>query len=505
VSGGESYWIASTESPGYARLDGDLSVDVAVVGGGIAGLTTALLLKQSGLRVAVLEAAEVGAGVTGHTTGKLTAGQALRYSGLEETHGREAASIYATSQTAAIELVFRLAESLAIDCDLERTSNYVYAETSDEVALLEREHAAARRAGLAVELEKRPNPPFPALAAIRLGGQGQLHARKYTLGLARAVHGDGSVVAEHSRVVAVEPGMPMRLDVQAGHVTAGHVVVATNAPITSSGLFFGRIHPRRGYALAAPLTGEPVSGMWINVGSPTRSVRTAPSPEGGRLVIVVGEAHRVGHAGGPASHEALSWFLGRHFDAAEPVYRWSTQDQYSVDGVPYIGRVGGSESRLYVATGFGGWGLTNGTLAGLLLADAVAGRRNEWADPFDPGRSSLRRAPVKLVRENANVARQLLAGRLQRRPGSIAGVAPGTGEVVKVEGEPVAVYRDRAGGVDAVSAVCTHMGCVVAWNAVERTWDCPCHGSRFETNGTVIDGPATRPLEPVDVEAPTPT
>jgi glycine/D-amino acid oxidase-like deaminating enzyme/nitrite reductase/ring-hydroxylating ferredoxin subunit len=500
VTGGESYWIASAASPGYAALDGELTIDVAVVGGGIAGLTTALLLKQAGMSVAVLEATEVGAGVTGHTTGKLTAGHGLAYTQLESRHGEEAAQTYAASQTASIELVMRLVEKLGIECELEHAANYVYAETDDEIALLETEVAVARRAGLPVELMRGPATPFPALAAIRLDGQAQLHARKYVLGLARAVHGDSCAVYEQSRVLELEPGLPMRLQTELGTVLAKHVVLATNAPITFKGLFFARAHARRAYVVAARVASDPVEGMWINVGSPTRSVRAASLEGGGQLVLVVGEGHRVGQDDGSDRYGALESFLARHFDGARPAYRWSTQDQYSVDGVPYVGRLGDETSRLYVATGFGGWGLTNGSLSGLLVADAVLGRENPWSALYDPARSSLRRAPGTIVKENAIVARELVGGKLRSRPSSVDEVAAGTGEVLELYGERVAVYRDESGDVFAVSAACTHLGCVVAWNAAERSWDCPCHGSRFDIQGAVLNGPAMHPLEAVDVQ-----
>jgi glycine/D-amino acid oxidase-like deaminating enzyme/nitrite reductase/ring-hydroxylating ferredoxin subunit len=496
VTSGASYWLESTRSPGYAPLEGDLSTQVAVVGAGIAGLTTALLLKQEGCEVVVLEAAEVGAGVTGHTTGKLTAAQGLLYSRIEEKHGAEASRTYAASQVAAVALVSSLAESLRIECDLEPIANFVFAEREDELDLLRNELDACRRAGLSPELDESLDVPFPTVAAVRVDGQSQLHARKYLLGLARAVHGDGSTVFEGTRVFGIESGAPSRLETEAGVVTAEHVVLATNAPITSEGLFFARAHPRRAYAVGA-LAIAPFRGMWINVGSPTRSLRTAPLEDGRRLLLVVGDGHRVGQEDSEAHYEALRSYVSEHFATAEPRYEWSTQDQFSVDDLPYIGRIGDTSSGVYVATGFGGWGLSNGSLAGMLLRDAVLGRRNAWAGLYDPGRSSLRRAPGPLLRENANVARQLVGGKLRNRPTSVAEIEPGSGEVVELDGERAAVYRNEAGDVHAVSAACTHMGCVVAWNAAERSWDCPCHGSRFDVDGTVLAGPATRPLEAV--------
>lgn len=500
VTGG-SFWIDSTPEPAYPALEGDEEARVAVVGGGITGLTTALLLQREGVSVALLEADTIGEGATGRTTGKVTAKQGLAYSKIESEHGEKTAGLYAASQAAAVELVFRLAEELGIECDLERIDDYVFAEREDELEQLEKEERASRNAGLAVELVRDPDTPFPALAALRLGGQAQLHARKYVLGLARALEEAGGRIFQGTRVQDFESSRNGTRCVRAGDgsVAAEHVVLATHAPITFQGLFFARTTPHAAYAVAAPVDASPFEGSWINVGSPTRSLRTNALDDGRRLLVVVGEGHKVGQEDDtPARYDALREYARRHFPAVEIGYRWSTQDHYPVDVLPFIGRVGG-EDGVYVATGFSGWGLSNGTLAGMLIRDAIAGRANEWAQVYDPERSSLASAPIGFVRENANVAKALIGGKLRRRPDSLDAVEPGSGAVVRVEGGKAAVYRDAEGRVTAVSARCTHMGCDVGWNAAETTWDCPCHGSRFAVTGEVLEGPATRPLEPVDV------
>jgi glycine/D-amino acid oxidase-like deaminating enzyme/nitrite reductase/ring-hydroxylating ferredoxin subunit len=474
-----------------------------VVGAGIAGLTAALLLKRAGIDVTVLEADLVGGGVTGHTTGKLTAGQGLAYSRIEEEHGTASARTYADSQVAAVELVFDLADELEIECDLTRVSDYVYAEVDEEVKALERESEASRRAGLSRPVEERAfRPVASAIAVLRLDEQAQFHARKYVLGLAQAVHEGNCAVYENTRVLEVERGETSRVVTSNGEVLAEHVVLATNAPITSKGLFFARAHPWRAYAVAAPVPrGTLAGGTWINAGSPTRSLRTAALDATDELLIAVGESHRVGQEDDtPARYEALEAFLHGMVPGADVRYRWSTQDQFSIDGLPFIGQVGDADSRMYVATGFGGWGLTNGTAAGLVVRDAVLERSNPWQRLFDPNRSSLAHGAGSLVRENVNVARQLGGGKLRARPESVDDVPPGSGAVVTVDGQRAAVFRAEDGAMHAVSSSCTHMGCVVEWNAAERTWDCPCHGSRFATDGSVLDGPATTPLEPVELE-----
>src|SRR5262249_32495755 len=231
-----------------------------------------------------------------------------------------------------------------------------------------------------------------------------------------------------------------------------------------------------------------------------RSLRTAPYDESDRLLIVVGEQHRVGQDGDTRErYAALTSFMTRHFPGARPRYRWSTQDQFSLDGLPYMGRVGTPDSRLYVATGCAGWGLTNGTVAGLLIRDTILDSSNAWTTIFDPNRSSLSNAAVALVRENANVMKQLVGGRLRGRPADADEVDRGIGRVIDSREGKLAVYRDPAGSARAVSATCTHMGCLVEWNDAESTWDCPCHGSRYDVDGSVLAGPATLPLEPAEL------
>ena len=486
-----SLWLRTAPATAYGGLEGDLEVDVAVLGGGITGLTTALLLKRDGARVAVVEAGRVGGGVTGCTTAKVSALQGTVYSTIAGRHGAEAAAVYAEASAAGVELVARLAGEEGIECELERRPAFTYAADPRDVRTVERETAAAQDAGLPATPAANAGLPYPVELAVRLDGQLQLHPVRYCQGLAVAVAGDGSVVVEGTRATSVDHGSPCRVRTTAGTITAGQVVVATHYPFLDRGLFFARLKAQRSYCVAARVRGDVPHGMSISAGSPTRSVRSY-----GQHVVVGGEGHQTGSAEAePERFERLERFAREHWDVRAVPYRWSAQDPSSYDHLPVIGPYAPGAGRLYVASAFMKWGLSSGTFAALVLADLIGGRDNAWAPRFSPTRLSLRSAP-ELAQMNAKVGRDFLGDRLRpAQAGSAAKVRRGEARVVRDGLGKTGVYRDEDGKVHAVSLRCTHLGCLLRFNSAERSWDCPCHGSRFDVDGAVLEGPAVDPLE----------
>ena len=498
----ESFWIDTTERPSFPSLTSDARVDVAIVGAGIVGTMAALFLEKAGKTVAVLEARRVLEGVTGHTTAKVTSLHTLVYAELIERFG-DKAHLYAESNQAAISLIRDICRDRAIDCDLLETSAYTYTVNDDYVPKIEREVEAAERLGLPARYFDEIPLPFDVKAAIGFSNQLEFHPRKFLLPLLEAIDGDGSGVFEQTRVVDVEEGSPCRITTASGRtVTADDVIVATNMPIVNKGLFFARAEPSRGYALAMDVPPERVpDGMFINVGAPTHSVRRAPY-EGRTILILAGEGHPVGEGGVHREHwERLQRWGASDLGASEVLYRWSTQDYYSVDKVPFIGRMAPGSDHLFTATGFSAWGMTNGVVAGRLLADLITETPNEWAELYDPQRVDPKSLPG-FVKKGGHDAKRLIGDRLRRaaRPEESDELTAGSGSVFDIEGEKVAIHRDDDGRLHAVSAVCTHLGCIVSWNDAERSWDCPCHGSRFAATGDVLQGPATTPLEGRDLE-----
>ena len=477
-----------------------MDVDVAVLGGGITGITVAAQLKRAGKTVALVESKRILHGVTGYTTAKLTAGHNVIYTHLERHFGAAGARVYAAANQAAIEEVARVSVEEGIDCDLERTRNYVYSESADDVEQLEAEAAAARRAGLASSFVRETELPFPVAGAVVTEDQAQFHPRKYLLPLAERLPGDGSHVFELTRALDVEDGAPCRVRTDRGTIRARDVVVATHLPILDRGLFFAKVHPQRSYVLAAEVdAARAPRGMYISTESPIHSVRSTPA-DGGRLLVIGGEGHKTGQE--PRTderYERLAAWIRERFGVDTFRYRWSTQDNYSVDRVPYVGRLRRTSRHLYAATGYGGWGMSNGIAAALLLADLVLGRPNRWATLYDSKRLKPAASAREFAVENANVAKRWFGDRAAaaRRHG-VNDLAPGEGRVARLGGELVAVHRDADGELHAVSAVCTHLACLVSWNPSERSWDCPCHGSRFDAGGRVIQGPAVKDLAPRD-------
>jgi glycine/D-amino acid oxidase-like deaminating enzyme/nitrite reductase/ring-hydroxylating ferredoxin subunit len=493
-----SLWLEA-EGDGFAPLPGDVQADVAVVGAGITGVTTALLLKREGLRVVLLESSRLAHGATGYTTAKLTVGHGAVYRKLVDAHGIEVARAYAASNAAALERVASIVEEHAVDCDFERASNYVYTEDADRVGELEREAAAAQAAGVAAELTDATDLPYPVRTAVRVDGQAQFHPWKYVAALARVVDGDGSSVHELTRVTHVGSGEPCAVETERGIVRARHVVVATQLPFLDRGLFFAKAHPTKSYAVAGHVRADRAPrGMYVSIDQPTRSVRSAPGTDGGRMLIVGGEGHKPGaEADTAARYARLVRFLRERFGVEPAEYRWSTHDYVPIDGLPYIGRLRRGDDRIYVATGFAKWGMTKGTLAAEIVRDGILGRRNEWADLYDAHRLDVRRSAVPFAKENGQVAVRFFADRLRPRDGraEVERLRPGEGTVARIRGVQYAVHRDHRGELHAVSARCTHLGCIVGWNAADEAWECPCHGSRFAADGTLVQGPATADLQ----------
>ena len=492
-----SPWGPPRRPRAAAALRSDIKADVVVIGGGITGVTAARLLAEDGASVVLLEAHRLASGATGNTTAKVSAHHGSgSYSTLVSKFGADAARIYGEENLAAVEFIGDRIGDEEIDCGWRRRTNYVYADTPARRDEIEREADAALTAGLPASVIEDPPLPFPTGPAVAVTEQAEFDSVAYVLGLARGLKPAGVRVFENSPVRGVSARRPFEVRADGGTVTCERVVVATLGPILDRSLVFARAHPERSYCIEAEIDGEPPAGMFISEGSETRSLRAHPTEEGERL-IVGGEGHKVGQ-GDPhaARYERLEAFAREHFDVRRVTHRWSAQDWITADGAPYIGASTPFGDGILIATGFAKWGMTGGTAAAQALAAHVRGEATAFGDVFRADRLKPVASAPSIVKENANVGFHFFADRVLNRGGRPAeDLEPGEGAIVSADGRRAAGYRRRNGDLVAVSARCTHLGCQVTFNDAEETWDCPCHGSRFAVDGSVIDGPATSPLE----------
>lgn len=495
----ESLWHATADATAYPQLESDLEVEVVVVGGGIAGMATAAFAAERGVGVALVEAEHLGFGATGNTTAKLSSLHSAIYARLMWMAGEDTARSYAEANETGIDLIEELVERHGIDCDFRRRPNFTYATAPVSRRKIEDEVSAARSAGLAADLVATLDElPFGIECAVRLDRQAEVHPQRLLVGLARALDGAGVRIFERTRVVgASRRGSRLAVTTLDGpRLSAGHLVIATHAPILDRGVAFARMSTERSYLVAVESGRPPLGAMYIGVDEPTGSLRSVPI-DGRELLLVGGESHPVGDPTGPDRYERLARFAAEHFDAGEPLYRWSAQDGMPVDGRPLVGPAGPLSDRILMATGFAKWGMAAGVAAGRALADRITGAPPAWARAFDPGRFDVR-ALRGLAEHNTRAGVHFMRDRLRR--GSAPELAPGEGAIVADGLGQAAIACGQDGRLHSVSARCTHLGCIVAWNGAEESWDCPCHASRFAIDGRVLEGPATRPLEPRRLE-----
>lgn len=487
VTAGNSYWMASVPATSYPALSGEMAADVCVVGGGITGLMCAFELAELGRSVVVLEGDRIAASVTGFTTAKLTSQHGLRYRRLTDELGAAVARAYGRANQQALARITAIVQALHLDADLEPRNSYVYGTDPGSVALLEAEAQAAREAGLPADFVTDVPLPFETVGAVRFADQAQVHPRRLLVPLASALTERGVRIFEASKAESVERDGRWAITCAGGTVTADAVVLAALTPTAGiGGQLWDRMYCHQGFAVAMPLRGDGPDGVFISCDRPMRSIRTIKRAEG-RLLEVGGAAFVADPNDGDTPYDDLTAWARTHFEAGETEYRWTTQDYSSADGVPLIGAL--DDAGLYIATGLGGWGMTTAGVAAAIVRDLIAGKTtdDERDKAFDPQRD----LPVV---DDAVISAHTSSGTDRGAREVVRGLTPGEAAVVRHHGEQLAVYRDAEGDLEVVSAVCTHAGCIVLWDHEATRWACPCHGSQFKPDGSVIKGPAKSPL-----------
>lgn len=486
VTAGNSYWMATT-SPSFPTLSGDVTTEVCVIGGGITGLLCAYELLTAGKKVVVVERDRIVAAVTGYTTAKLTSQHGLRYRRLTDELGAEAARIYGRVNQEALARIRHIATDLGIDGDIELRDAYVYGTNPESVETLQAEAQAAADAGLPADFTIDVPVPFDTIGAVRFAGQAQVNPRRLLVPLATALVERGAQIFESTKAASVEHVERWTVAADGGHVTADSVVVAGLTPTAGVGDdLWDHLYCHQGFVVALPLQGEGPDGVLISCDRPMHSIRTIKDPSG-RLLLVGGASYVENPNDGDTPYDDLEAWGREHFGAGEAAYRWTTQDYSTADGVPLIGAL--DDKGLFIATGFGGWGLTTAGVAAAIIRDGVMGESTdaERDRVFDPQRS-LPTVDDALISAHTSSGTDRDAAEVVRE------LSPGHAAVVRHEGEQLGVYRNPDGDVQVVSAVCTHAGCIVLWDHETTRWSCPCHGSQFAPDGAVLEGPAKSPL-----------
>jgi glycine/D-amino acid oxidase-like deaminating enzyme/nitrite reductase/ring-hydroxylating ferredoxin subunit len=504
-----SVWMATADIPIQTALSEDAQADVCVIGAGIAGMTTAYLLLRQGKGVIVLDQGPIGGGETGHTTAHLSFALDDRFYELERLHGEEGARLAAESHMAAVDQIEAIVHAEGIGCDFRRLDGYLFEPPGAQTDVLERELAAAHRAGL-IDVEIVPRAPiedFDTGRCLRFPRQGQFHPLKYLAGLARAIARMGGRIYTNAHVVEVIGGEPARVRTDAGHtVSANAIVVATNSPISDWVALHTKQEPYRTYAIGMRVPHRSVAlNLYWDTLDPYHYVRLAwPASTGVEeepshdYLIVGGEDHKANEPYEPEERfkRLEEWTRERFPSVEDREFAWSGQVQEPVDSLAFIGRDASGKENVYCITGDSGHGMTHGTIGGMLCTDLIMGRENPWSKIYDPDRITLKAAP-DFLRNVGTMVGQLASHLTGGDIDDAEDLQPGQGGLVRNGLSKIAAYRDEDGTLIKVSATCTHAGCIVEWNPLEKSWDCPCHGSRFDPHGKVLSGPALSPLDPV--------
>src|ERR1043166_8502517 len=502
-----SVWMATASTPSEKPLNRDTSANVVIVGAGIAGLTTAYLLTQEGQSVVVLDDGPIGGGMTARTTAHLTNALDDRFYELERLFGEEGSHLAAQSHTQAIDKVESIIDKERFDCEWSRVDGYLFLPANGRVKVLEDELPAAHRAGLTNirRLERAPLDFWDTGPCLHFPQQGQFHPLKYLTGLARAIERDGGEIYTGTHADEIKGGDEARVTTTSGYtITCDSIVVATNSPVNDRMVIHTKQAPYTTYVIGMriPKRSVPSILLWDapdDLWAPYHYIRVAREDDYD-VLVVGGEDHKTGqaHDGAQRWGKLEQWTRNRFPMAEDVEFKWSGQVMEPVDAMAFIGRNPADADNVFIATGDSGMGMTHGTIAGMLLTDLIMGRANPWTELYDPSRKTMV-AAKDFIQENINVAAQYTDAVTPGDVESVDDIAKGAGGIVRKGLSKIAVYRDDDGTIHSMSAVCVHLGCIGTWNSAEKTWDCPCHGSRYDAVGTVINGPANSDLPPEEI------
>lgn len=475
----KSVWSESCEFDKREELKGDIETDILVIGAGIAGILTAYLLKQSGRQVILIDKDEIASGNTKNTTAKITTQHDLIYSKLIKEFGEEKAKQYAKANTKALKKYKEIIEKERIDCDFEEMPAYIY--SLNEIDMIKEEVEAAKSIGLDVEFVEKLNLPLDIKGAIKFNNQGQFNPLKFLKEISKEL-----VIYENTKAIKIEKNL---VETNKGNIRANHIIVATHYPIMNEpGYYFMKMHQDRSYVIALENTDD-VNGMYIDYDKNGYSFRNYKD-----LLLIGGISQRTGENAEGGSYKQLRDFAKTIYPNGKEKYHWSAQDCMTIDGIPYIGEYSYSTPNIYVATGFNKWGMTSAMVSAMIISDLILGNDNDFSDIFSHKRFDLSLSVKNIAKDLVETSKNFIAEKLYIPSAKIEHIKNGHGGIVEYNGNKVGVYKDECGEIFIVSTKCTHLGCQLNWNADELTWDCPCHGSRFDYTGKLIDSPAIKDI-----------
>jgi hypothetical protein len=477
----------------------DKSFDVVIVGGGITGLSTGLLLQESGFKCAILEANTLCFGTTGGTTAHLNTILDTPYPTIIKNFNKEAARTIAGAARSAIDLIFRNINKYNIQCGFEWVTAYMFSQTQDQTEELQQIYEASKSLGIDIEYTHKLPVTIPMSRSVAIHNQAKFHPTQYVMRLAEAFQTLGGRIIEYCRVTGAENNDPITVHTERGDVTSTYLIYATHIP-PGMNILDTRCAPYRSYVMAVTLKGDYPKGLVYDMYDPYHYYRTQVI-DGKPYFIVGGEDHKTGHEENTqASFLKLEAHIHSLFNVDQVLYKWSSQYFEPVDGIPYIGHLPGQPGNILVATGFGGNGMIYSAVSALLFKELLLKETEKYAPVFNPNRIKPIAGFTNFVKENADVVKTWVGKLLPSdKLESFSDMASGEGRIVKVDGETIALYKDEREELHALSPTCTHMGCHVTWNNMEKSWDCPCHGARYSPDGAVLTGPTTRSLENIDI------
>ena len=495
----ESLWIETTKNKSnFKTLNDNEETEVCVIGGGLFGLTTAYYLTKCGKKVIVLEKGEIGSKVSGNTTGKITSQHDLFYAHLIDDYGEEYAKKYLEANEKAIENIKQIIKEEQIDCDFSMQKSYVYTTKEDEVLEIQKEVAVVNKLGKDAKFVNKIDLPIKIKGAIEFEGQAQFHPRKYMLGLANSIEKQNKIY-QYTTVTDVEKnGEKYKVYTDKGSVEAKYIVMASHFPIINMpGFYFVKMYQSTSYLIAVETKSQLPQGMYINVKEPMYSFRTA-NYNGKEILLIGGVGNKTGEPIEDNSHyKKLEKKAREMYPDCKILYRWNTRDCISLDKIPYIGEFSNLMKNVYVGTGFKKWGMTSTNVAANIVTDKIMGNKNKYEEIF----TATRMKPIKNRWEVENILKQtvnsIALNKFKIEPYSIEQIKNDNAAIIEINGDNIGVYKDAKGEVYAVKPNCSHLGCLLSWNNLDKTWDCPCHGSRFDYMGRNIYEPAIKNLEKI--------